>query len=332
MKSILFISKGDEAPSTRYRAMAYFERLRSDGWIPVHLTAHRSLTSRLRLLKAAASADVVVVLRKTFGLSYIRLLRKFSRRLIFDFDDAIYCQSDGRFSQSKLSRFKRAVGVCDGVWAGNRFLRQAAEAYQPNVWVLPTALDPSKYEKAAAKPTDRLVFVWIGSKSTGKYIKSELPTLEKLAHRIKPIELKIVADFDLASPGLSIVSIPWSEATEAEELLTSHVGIAPMPDNERTKGKCGLKVLQYMAAALPVISSPAGVNAEIIEEGQTGFLPRNDEEWYQAAKQLFENPTLREAIGQAGRRKVRTEYSIDAVYQTMKRSLDAMTTPSSQIE
>ena len=332
MKTILFISKGDEAPSTRYRAMAYFDRLRSDGWTPVHLTARRSLTSRLRLLKAAASADVVVVLRKTFGLSYIKLLRKFSRRLIFDFDDAIYCQSDGRFSRSKLNRFKRAVGVCDAVWAGNRFLRQAAEAYQPNVWVLPTALDPSKYEKAAAKPTDRLVFVWIGSKSTGKYIKSELPTLEKLAHRITPIELKIVADFDLPSTGLSIVSIPWSEATEAEELLTSHVGIAPMPDNERTRGKCGLKVLQYMAAALPVISSPAGVNAEIIEDGKTGFLPRNDEEWYQAAKQLFENPPLREAIGEAGRLKVCAEYSIDAVYQTMKRSLDAMTNPSPQIE
>jgi len=272
----------------------------------------------------AAAADVVVVLRKTFGLYYINLLRKFSRRLFFDFDDAIYCQSDGRSSSSKMKRFRNAVRLCDGVWAGNHYLGRVAQAYQPNVWVLPTALDPLKYERSADKPDNRLVFVWIGSKSTRKYLKAELPTLETLAQRLMPMELKIVADFSLASDRLPISTVPWSEATEAEALLTSHIGIAPMPDNERTRGKCGLKVLQYMAAALPVISSPTGVNAEIIEDGKTGFLPRNDQEWYQAAKQLNENPMLRERIGQAGRRKVRREYSIGAVYQTMKRCLDEM--------
>jgi glycosyltransferase involved in cell wall biosynthesis len=324
MKTILFISKGEAAPSTRYRAMAYFNRLRSDGWTPVHLTAQRSLVPRLRILRMAAAADVVVVLRKTFGLYYINLLRKFSRRLFFDFDDAIYCQSDGRSSSSKMKRFRNAVRLCDGVWAGNHYLGRVAQAYQPNVWVLPTALDPLKYECPADKPDNRLVFVWIGSKSTRKYLKAELPTLETLAQRLMPMELKIVADFSLAADRLPISTVPWSEATEAEALLTSHIGIAPMPDNERTRGKCGLKVLQYMAAALPVISSPTGVNAEIIEDGKTGFLPHNDQEWYQAAKQLNENPMLRERIGQAGRRKVRREYSIGAVYQTMKRCLDEM--------
>ena len=324
MKTILFLSKGETAPSTRYRAMAYFNRLRSDGWTPVHLTAQRSLVPRLQILRMAAAADVVVVLRKTFGLYYINLLRKFSRRLFFDFDDAIYCQSDGRPSAPKMKRFRNAVRLCDGVWAGNHFLGRAAQAYQPQVWVLPTALDPLKYERAADKPDNRLVFVWIGSKSTRKYLKTELPTFERLAQRLMSMELKIVADFSLASDRLPISVVPWSEATEAEALLTSHIGIAPMPDNERTRGKCGLKVLQYMAAALPVISSPSGVNAEIIEDGKTGFLPRNDQEWYQAAKYLNENPALRERIGQAGRGKVRREYSVDAVYQTMKRCLDEM--------
>jgi len=322
MKTILFISKGEGSPSTRYRALAYFNKLRSDGWAPVHLTAHRSLIPRLRLVKAAASADVVVVLRKTFGLYYFNLLRKFSRRLFFDFDDAIYCQSDGRPSSSKMKRFKNAVRLCDGVWAGNHFLGRTAETYQPNVWVLPTAVDPSKYEKAAAKPNNRIVYVWIGSKSTRKYLKAELPTLEQLARRLMPMELKIVADFSLSSSNLPIAAVPWREVTEAEELLTSHIGIAPMPDNERTRGKCGLKVLQYMAAALPVISSPTGVNAEIIEDGKTGFLPHNDEEWYRAARKLHDRPALRDKIGQAGRRKVQREYSLEAVYRKMKQSLN----------
>jgi len=321
MKTILFISKGQEAPSTRYRALAYFNKLRSDGWAPVHLTAQRSLIPRLHILKAAASADVVVVLRKTFGLYYINLLRKFSRRLVFDFDDAIYCQSDGRSSLSKMKRFRNAARLCDAVWAGNHYLGRTAEAYQPNVWVLPTAVDPCKYERTSDKPQNRIVYVWIGSKSTRKYLKAELPTLEKLVQRLMPMELKIVADFSLASGGLPISAVPWSEVTEAQELLTSHIGIAPMPDNDRTRGKCGLKVLQYMAAALPIISSPTGVNAEIIEDGKTGFLPRNDEEWYRAARKLHANPALRDEMGQAGRRKVQREYSVEAVYREMRQSL-----------
>ena len=280
------------------------------------------MRSRLRILRAARSADVVVLLRKTFGVFYIQLLRKLSRHLILDFDDAVFCKSNGGFSKTRRDRFKRTVGLCDGIWAGNRFLSQAAKEYNPAVTVLPTALDPSKYDKSLDKPESGLVFVWIGSQSTSKYLKAELPTLEKLAERLNHIELKIVADFTLASDRLTISAVPWSEATEAEALLTSHIGIAPMPDNDWTKGKCGLKILQYMAAGLPVISAPSGVNAEIIEDGVTGFLPRNDQEWYRAAKILAGNPGLREQIGESGRKRVRSEYSVDVVYQKMKRSLD----------
>lgn len=322
LKTILFISKSETSPSTRYRALAYFERLRSDGWDPVHLSAHRALRSRLQILRAARSADVVVLLRKTFGVFYIQLLRKFSRHLILDFDDAVFCKSNGGFSKTRSDRFKRTVSLCDGIWAGNRFLSQAAKEYNTAVTVLPTALDPSKYEKSLDKSEKKLVFVWIGSHSTRKYLKAELPTLEMLADRLSNIELKIVADFTLASDQLTILAVPWSEATEAQALLTSHIGIAPMPDNDWTKGKCGLKVLQYMAAGLPVISTPSGVNAEIIEDGVTGFLPQIDTEWYRAVKMLDKNPALCEKIGEAGRRKVRNEYSLDVVYQKMKRSLE----------
>ncbi len=332
LKTILFVSKEESAPSTRYRALAYFDRLRSDGWNPVHLPAPRSLFARLRILKAARKADVVVLLRKTFGRGYIRLLRKYSRRLILDFDDAVFCRSNGGYSKTRRCRFERSVSLCDGIWAGNRFLCDAAKAHHSKVFVLPTALDISKYDEESIKPDDKLVFVWIGSHSTRKYLEAELPTLEKVAERLGTIELKIVADFTLESGRLSISAVPWSAETEARELRSAHIGIAPMPDNDWTKGKCGLKVLQYMAAGLPVISTPSGVNAEIIENGMTGFLPRNDEEWYQVTKKLSEDPELRERLGEAGREKVCRMYSVDVVYQEMKRSLDEIQQASCKSE
>jgi len=322
LKTILFISKSDTSPSTRYRAFAYFDRLRSDGWNPVHLSAHRSLRSRLEILRAARSADVVVLLRKTFGPFYIKLLRRHSRYLILDFDDAVFCKSDGSASKTRMRRFKRTVSLCDQIWAGNLFLSGVAGKYNTRVSVIPTAIDPSRYEKSVDKPKNGFVIVWIGSKSTSKYLKAELPKLEKLAERLRGIELKIVADFSLESDRLSISGVPWSETTEAEALLTSHIGIAPMPDNDWTRGKCGLKVLQYMAAGLPVISSPSGVNAEIIDHGVTGFLPRNDDEWFQSVKKLMEDHELTSNLGKAGQKKVWDEYSVDAVYEKMKASLD----------
>ena len=273
-------------------------------------------------MRAAKAADVVVLLRKTFGPFYIKLLRRHSRYLILDFDDAVFCKSDGSVSKTRMRRFKRTVSLCDQIWAGNLFLSGAAGKYNARVSVLPTAIDPSKYEKPVDKPEKSFVIVWIGSKSTSKYLKAELPRLEKLAERLKGIELKIVADFSLESDRLAISAVPWSETTEAEALLTSHIGIAPMPDNDWTRGKCGLKVLQYMAAGLPVISSPSGVNAEIIDHGVTGFLPRNDDEWFQSVKKLMEDPELIQKLGKAGQKKVRDEYSVDAVYRKMKASLN----------
>ena len=245
-----------------------------------------------------------------------------SRYLILDFDDAVFCKSDGSVSKTRMRRFKRTVSLCDQIWAGNLFLSGAAGKYNACVSVIPTAIDPSKYEKPFDKPENSFVIVWIGSKSTRKYLKAELPRLEKLAERLKGIELKIVADFSLESERLAISTVPWSETTEAETLLSSHIGIAPMPDNDWTRGKCGLKVLQYMAAGLPVISSPSGVNAEIIDHGVTGFLARNDDEWFQSVKKLMEDHELIQKLGKAGQKRVRDEYCVDAVYRKMKASLN----------
>lgn len=323
-KKILFITKGVHAASTRYRALNYFPYLRKNGWTPCHLSADNSIFRPFKVLNSARKADVVVVLRKTFNGFFSNLLHRFSKHLIFDMDDAIFCHSDGTPSQMRAKRFKNIANRCDQIWAGNSYLASMALRHNPSVVVLPTSLSPEKYFLTTTKNNNFLELVWIGSSATKRYLNSALPLLEEIAESIPDLRLKIVADFDLTAQKLPVQSIVWSEEIEAEALASSHIGIAPMPDDAWTQGKCGLKILQYMAAGLPVISSPSGVNKDIVKHGINGFLAQNPEDWKAAIKHLAQNPDQRQRMGQAGRKTVLENYSLDATFTSMATALDAI--------
>ena len=133
-----------------------------------------------------------------------------------------------------------------------------------------------------------------------------------------------MADFDLPSEHLRTLAIPWSEKGESEALASAHIGIAPMPDNSWTQGKCGIKVLQYMAAGLPVVSSPVGVNRDIVEHKVTGFLAESPDEWLVAIERLIRNPDLRKIMGKKGQKRVTEHYAIDVTFRKMIRRLESM--------
>ncbi len=322
-KKILFISKGEHAASTRYRAIIYFDALRKNGWRPIHLTVHGTF-SRFKLLHRAAQADVIVILRKTFSIPYLYLLHLCSKHIVFDFDDAIFCRSNGSTSLTHMRRFAQVARRCQQIWAGNEYLAETAMRYNSATTVLPTSLEPEKYTIKVTKPSDNFDLVWIGSSSTRRYLEPALPLLEQLTERFPFLRLKIVADFDLPSQRLRTLTIPWSEKGESKALASAHIGIAPMPDNSWTRGKCGLKVLQYMAAGLPVISSPVGVNRNIVEHEVTGFLAESPDEWQVAIERLVCNSDLRRVMGKEGQKRVTEDYAIDVTLLKMTRSLENM--------
>ena len=188
-KQILFISKGEHSASTRYRALAYFESLKSIDWKPLHITAH-GILPRIKLLGIAKQAEVVVILRKTFSLSFLRLLRLCSKNLVFDLDDAVFCRSDGEPSKSRQMSFEKVTSICEQVWAGNLYLADRAGQYNEAVKILPTSLDYRKYLLEVEKNQDHFDLVWIGSRSTQKYLKECLPVLESLSENIPTCVLK----------------------------------------------------------------------------------------------------------------------------------------------
>lgn len=319
---ILFLTKQRTAASMRYRALAYFDRLRDAGWEPRALAADDDEAGALSTLAAARRAHTVVVCRRTYHEPFRRLLRAVSRRLIFDFDDAIFTRPEGP-SPGRERRFAAMLRLCDQAWAGNGYLADAARPYCKDVRVMPTSIFPSLYDTFAEKPTATFDVVWIGSSSTRPYIEGLLPALELAAARVPNLRLKIVADFALHSERLTAIAERWSGETEAAALASSHVGLAPLVDDGWTRGKCGLKVLQYMAARLPVVTSPVGANREIVIEGGTGLYADSPAAWADAIVRLAGDAALRDRMGDAGRRRVEAHYSLDATAAKMLEALRA---------
>jgi glycosyltransferase involved in cell wall biosynthesis len=254
----------------------------------------------------------------------MKLLRGRSSRLVFDFDDAIFTTAEGP-SHGRAKRFSRIVSVCDRVWAGNSYLAEQARLYNDQVSVLATSIETARYRRdLTIKSDDYFDLAWVGSSSTRRYLEEALPTIAEAGLRVRNLRLKVIADFDLHHPGLAVKNVRWDTETEVGELASSQVGIAPMPDNAWTKGKCACKVLQYMAAGLPVISSACGVNREAVISEVTGLLPTEASQWVAAIERLSRDRDLRSRMGIAGRQRVEEHFSTEVTSRQMSRSLEEL--------
>jgi hypothetical protein len=324
MPEILFLHKGKHAASTRYRALQYFDCLRESGWHPQEMKVSGSVANYRAAIQAVCKADVVVVLKKPFTPVFRWFLRREAKRLVFDFDDAIYVRDSGAISASRLKQFQKMLTQCDDVWAGNDELLSSAAEFAVHKCLIKTTLPYTKYHLGPNKPESSMDLVWIGGSASRPWLESILPVLEKAALQLSGLRLKIVADFTLQTKSLEVIAMPWSEDTEAQALVDAHIGIAPLPDTAFTRGKCGLKILQYMAAGLPVIASPTSVQSDMVKTGENGFLADSERDWLVALHRLAADVELRERMGQAGRLLCARHYSVEAGCEKILNRLDAL--------
>ena len=268
--------------------------------------------------------DGVVVFREAALLGpaiYERLIAYTKTPLFFDFDDAIWVPSpatsvNGVFS--KLHFFGKTSTICrlsTAVLAGNSYLAEYARQQNRNVHVVPTSIELEKYPvQPALANDDPFVVGWSGSTHTLVHFEHARAALERLSARRRVI-VNVICNKPPSRPiaGAGNVFHPWSEAGEAEAIGSAHVGIMPLPDDVFTRGKCGLKALQYMATGRPVVISPVGMNRELIDSGTNGFLAANDDELVAALEQLAASAELRARLGAAGRKTVEERYSAEVV-------------------
>lgn len=239
---------------------------------------------------------------------------------VLDYDDAVFHTYDlHRLALVRQLYRKRLDGLMAHAGllvCGNDYLAQRA-LHAGAKWVekLPTVIDLERYtladtsvRKDVGRVADVPRIVWIGSPSTAKYLQLLRQPLQTLAKRA-PFVLRVIGS-QLELTGVQVECVPWTESTEVAAIAECDVGVMPLLDSAWERGKCGYKLIQYMACALPVVASNVGVNAEIVHEGGNGYLARSEEEWLDALTRLLTDATLRQTLGQAGRHRVEMMYSI----------------------
>jgi len=212
------------------------------------------------------------------------------------------------------------------VVVGNNYLAEYARRVGARkIEYLPTVVDIDRYP-ISEKKSKQFRIGWIGSPITAPYLGLVKDALYDVCQQTDARIVLIGAGERDFLPGLEKENLAWSEDSEVANIQSCDVGIMPLPDEPFAQGKCGYKLIQYMAAGLPVVASPVGVNARIVEQGKTGFLASSREEWKQALVTLYEDAGLRNSMGRAGRQKVEKEYTLQI---TAPRLLDILTKASS---
>lgn len=349
MPRILFVAshRPDRSPAQRFRFEQYLTFLKENGYdydfsflinerddkifyapgnLPNKLLIFfKSAMRRLMDVMRSGKYDIIFVQREAFmtGSTFFeRMFHRSKSKLVFDFDDAIwhYDVSEGNRKFGWLkdpAKTARIISISDLIIAGNKYLHDFAAEYNSNVMIIPTTIDTDTYQPMQiSRDPQKVVIGWSGSITTIRHFEIAVPFLRILKKKYgERLEFRVIGDGNYSNDELGIKGKPWIMEDEVRELCSFDIGIMPMPDDGWTRGKCGLKGLQYMALEVATVMSAVGVNTEIIDDGNNGFLAMETDEWVNKISQLIDDAELRRRLGKEARKTVVDRYSVNSQKQ-----------------
>lgn len=331
MNSLLAVTPyGRSGASSRVRVLDWLRHLSIDAEICDYLgTANHSSSTlyhhagqipgverKIRLLAKSVKSRTVLLSRNVSPFSNGKLEAQFLRNSslgVYDFDDALWAapSSGVRAMFSKKRIWKRSVEAADYVIAGSEYLMEHAAPLNSNVVFIPSCVEPSDYQEKqsyALEEAPRLV--WLGSMSTEIHLTHIQQALLYL-HKQRGVQITVISGEGSSLGPLDeiVTRVRWDARTVGEHLAIADLALAPLEDNEFARGKCAYKVLQYAAAALPIVGSPIGANRKVLAD-MRGLAVTGTDEWVSAIEQILdEGACARAKRGRAAREHVKNSYS-----------------------
>ena len=281
---------------------------------PLYIWDGLRLMEQSKLLIRYFQYDLIFLNRVLLPCHYTSE-RFLKNKLVFDFDDAIWMYEAKGFLHKVIKNSKV-------VFAGNNYLAAYALEYNPNVYVIPTPVDTTKYIPSPASSDNLFVIGWIGTSANYDALQSIIHTVYSFLDRHQNVVFKIMSNLPSQDFGIyhsKIEFTKWSYDKEIDFLQSLSVGIMPLIDGEWTKGKCSYKMLQYMSCAKPVIVSPYGMNKEILDKSFVGFGAISSSEWLTSIETFYGDPLLAIEAGKNGREIIIKEYDLNFINEKIIR-------------
>lgn len=318
---VLFLTpSGETLPSVRFRVLPFVEAGRETGLAIGWRRAPKAIHKRLLFLLTLPRARVIVIQQKLFAPFELALIRRRCQRLAYDVDDALWALHPAEIGQPGMAeksakiarRFAETCARVDLVVAGNNYLAERAREHQPNIFILPTLIDTRKYTPAPPDAANVPPFRvgWMGTSGNLWFLPE---VLRELAPHQDGLDIRVVADKPYQGELEELVRFErWSPTLEPDQLRGFQCGLMPLTDDEYTRGKCGFKILQYMATGVVPIASAVGFNKEIIHHGMDGFLVRQPGDWAKYILRLASDQDLLERMAWAARQTAEQRFSLAA--------------------
>lgn len=313
--------------STRYRVLAYRPRLEAAGFrtcvrYPLRGPRNAPFRHLWRALDLARDlvdpgGDLLFVHRKMYPPRLAARLGAGRRPLVLDMDDALDLPPPGKDADAVVvdryrRNFEATANAATLVLCGNREL--ASRLPHDRFELLPTPIDTARFRPEALASAGRgKTLGWVGHSDNLAYLEGLGGPMRELTRRHPGLRLVVVADQPLRLPGIDVEFRRWSLGSELSCFEGIDIGLMPLADTPWARSKCSFKAVQYMALGIPAVISPVGMNAEVVQDGENGYLPRDDFEWVAALDRLLVDEALRARIGAAGRARIEAAYSLDVV-------------------
>jgi len=349
-KRILFVvqHRWDRSPGQRYRCEQYIPYLEKAGfecvYSPILVDAKedkdfyspgnylrkldlflKGAWRRWRDARRAKNFDIVYIYREAFmtgTIMFEKMLKRSGAKIVYDFDDAIWNHDVSRANKAlgwlkNPEKINDITALADLVIVGNEYLAQHARQFNPHTVIVPSTIDLDYYRIPGRKENDTVVIGWSGSLTTIAHLEPSIPVLLRIKERFgNKVSFRVFGIPEYEHEELGIKGIGWTPQNEVEQIAAFDIGIMYLPDNEWTRGKCGMKGLQYMALEVATVMSAVGANKDIVQDGENGFLASNDDEWVEKISRLVESKQLRQQLGKAGRKTIEERYSCQALHKT----------------